>query len=65
MLDKLLKYENKLYLGDFKWQDLRTDKKNHSHFWCHGSCGMMIARLIWKKYDFVKDGIIDITDQEV
>ena len=63
--DKLLKYENKLYLGDFKWQDLRTDKKNHSHFWCHGSCGMMIARLIWKKYDFVKDGIIDITDQEL
>lgn len=25
----------------------------------------MIARLIWKKYDFVKDGIIDITDQEL
>lgn len=54
--------ESALHINEFMWQDLRSDKRMHSHFWCHGSCGIMFSRLIWKKYGFMKDDILDLTE---
>ena len=63
--EKLWEDESKLYAGEFKWKDLRSNDIIYSHFWCHGSCGIMLSRLIWKKYCFLKDGIIDMNDEEL
>lgn len=65
IIQTLWKYENDLYMGDFMWKDSRSTEGEHSHFWCHGSCGIMFSRLIWKKYGFLKEKVIDITDMEL
>lgn len=62
----LWKNENILYEGDFKWKDMRAAKGLHSHFWCHGSCGIMSARLVWIKYGFLRDGLLeDVREDDV
>lgn len=63
--EKLWENESKLYAGEFKWKDLRSSENICSHFWCHGSCGIMFSRLIWKKYCFLEDGIIDMNNKEL
>lgn len=62
----LWKKETGLYEGDFKWKDMRNAEYLHSHFWCHGSCGIMTARLVWIKYGFLKDGLLeDVREDEI
>lgn len=63
--EKLWEDESKLYTGEFKWKDMRSSNNMYSHFWCHGSCGLMFSRLIWKKYGFLEDGIIDMNNKKL
>lgn len=62
---KLWENECKLHIGEFKWHDLRSSDNIYSHFWCHGSCGIMFSRLIWKKHCFLEDSIIDMNNEEL
>lgn len=62
---QLWEKEKVLYQGEFKWIDKRNDRELYSHFWCHGSCGIMLSRLIWKKYGFLNNGILDITEEQL
>lgn len=62
---QLWEKEDYLYKGKFKWIDKRNDRNVYSHFWCHGSCGIMQARLIWKKYGFLQGGLISVTEEQL
>lgn len=65
-INTLWKIENSLYEGDFKWKDMRVTEGMYSHFWCHGSCGIMSARLIWIKYGFLRDELLeDVREDDV
>ena len=49
-IDQLFHQQKKLELDNYYWKDTRRKDITQSvHFWCHGSCGIMISRLIWKK----------------
>ncbi|WP_077613072.1 type 2 lanthipeptide synthetase LanM family protein [Clostridium sp. Marseille-P2415] len=62
---ELWEKEHRLYTGKYMWRDLRNSKETYSHFWCHGSCGIMYSRLIWKKWNFMSDGIIGMSAAEL
>ncbi len=62
---ELWEKENRLYTEKYMWQDLRSSKETYSHFWCHGSCGIMYSRLIWKKWNFINDGIIGMSESDL
>ncbi|GLB31769.1 type 2 lantibiotic biosynthesis protein [Lacrimispora amygdalina] len=57
--------EQRLYTGKYMWKDLRSSEDTYSHFWCHGSCGIMYSRLIWKKWGFINDGIIGMSESDL
>ncbi|TCL54999.1 type 2 lantibiotic biosynthesis protein LanM [Kineothrix alysoides] len=62
---ELWRKEKQLYAGMHMWKDLRSSKEEYSHFWCHGSCGIMHARLIWRKWNFIRDGIIEMSEADL
>lgn len=49
LVSELLNLEKKLQVKGFLWKDMRSKKQVYSHFWCHGSLGIMYSRLLWKK----------------
>ena len=54
IIKDLYEHQNKLNIGEFCWKDTRKkDKLQIVHFWCHGSCGIMFSRLIWKKLELM------------
>lgn len=54
IIKALYEKQNKLNMGEFCWKDTRKKNKLQIvHFWCHGSCGIMFSRLIWKTLDLV------------
>lgn len=61
---ELWEKEQQLYTGKYMWRDLRSSRETYSHFWCHGSCGIMYSRLIWKKWNFIRDGILEMNEPE-
>lgn len=65
LLKELWKKENSLYKGRFQWDDLRNTNETHSHFWCHGSCGIMFSRLIWKQYELLQNNSLGLTDDDL
>ena len=65
ILCELWKEEKKLHVEKFIWKDMRTHHIVHSHYWCHGSVGIMMARLIWIKLGFDKKFAKDIEEENL
>lgn len=65
ILCELWKQEKELHIEKFVWKDMRTHHIVHSHYWCHGSLGIMMARLIWKKFRFDKKFAEDISEENL
>lgn len=53
---ELYRAEETLHENGFLWKDMRRKKTQYSHYWCHGSLGIMYSRLIWKMLNLT-DGI--------
>ncbi len=58
-------FEKSLRLSDYNWIDKRREEIGSSHFWCHGSLGIMTSRLIWLKYGFLKEGILKESEEDI
>lgn len=65
LIKKAWEKEKKLKVSDFNWIDNRKADGSSSHNWCHGSCGIMQARLFWYKEEFLGDIDIDYTEEEL
>lgn len=65
LIKKAWEKEKNLKVSDFKWVDKRRADGSSSHYWCHGSCGIMHARLFWYKEEFLKDIDIDYTEEQM
>lgn len=48
LISELVKAEETLHVNNFLWKDMRSNEQKYSHYWCHGSLGIMYSRLIWK-----------------
>lgn len=60
IIQELYELQNNLEINEFSWRDTRKcDKLQVVHFWCHGSCGIMFSRLIWKKLELTSSQEIE------
>lgn len=65
IIKKAWEKENNLKTSDFNWIDKRSEEGRSCHYWCHGSCGIMLARLFWYKEEFLMDIELGYTEEEL
>lgn len=56
LISELFRAEEALHESGFLWRDMRRKEQQYSHYWCHGSLGIMYSRLIWRMLNLT-DGI--------
>lgn len=55
LISELVKAEETLHVNNFLWKDMRSKDQKYSHYWCHGSLGIMYSRLIWKNLNLTDE----------
>ncbi len=62
IIKNLIQSENELKTSELEWLDKRSSDKLVSPYWCHGTCGIMISRLILIKYNLVNKTGLDLNE---
>lgn len=62
LISELFGAEESLHESKFLWKDMRRKEIKYSHYWCHGSLGIMYSRLIWKTLNLINELDIEISN---